>query len=112
MNTIEQKAIILDNLRKLIKNDIWNIINGEKLVERDFFSQVLHFLLNNKKILLKDVVEMSKELKNRYYQILGEVEEYISQGNGEVLPALKRLDTDFTEKVLPIINEIKQYKNN
>lgn len=102
----------MDNLRKLIKNDIWSVINGEELTQRDFFSRVLHFLLNNKKILLKDVVDMSKELNNRYYQILGEVDEYIKQGNGEVLPALKRLDADFTEKVLPIINEIKRYKEN
>jgi len=103
---------MLDNLRKLIKNDIWSVINGEELPQRDFFSQVLHFLLKNKKILLKDVVDMSKELNNRYYQILGEVDEYIRQGNGEVLPALKRLDSDFTEKVLPIIKQIKRYREN
>lgn len=102
----------MDNLRKTIKNDIWDIINGNEAPQRDFFSYVLHSLLNNKKILLKDVVDMSKELKNRYYQILGEVDEYIKQGNGEVLPALRRLDNDFTEKVLPIIKQIKGYKRN
>jgi hypothetical protein len=80
--------------------------------QRDFFFYVLHFLLNNKSILLKDVVDMSKKLTNRYTQILGEVDEYIRQGNGEVLPALRRLDNDFTEKVLPIINQIKKYKEN
>ena len=112
MNITKRKAIILDNVKKLIKNDIWDIINGKESIQRDFFSDVLHFLLNNKKILLKDVVDMSKELKNRYYQILGEVDEYIRQGNGEVLPALRRLDNDFREKVLPIINEIKRYREN
>ena len=112
MSTILKRVIILDNLRKTIKNDIWDIINGNEAPQRDFFSYVLHSLLNNKKILLKDVVDMSKELKNRYYQILGEVDEYIKQGNGEVLPALRRLDNDFTEKVLPIIKQIKGYKRN
>ncbi len=112
MNIIAKRVIILDNLRKLIKNDIWDIINGNEVTQRDFFTQVLHFLLNNKKILLKDVVDMSRELKNRYYQILGEVEEYITQGNGQVLPALRRLDADFTANVLPIIKEIKRYREN
>jgi len=112
MNITKRKVIILDNLRKLLKNDIWSVINGNEVPQRDFFSDVLHFLLNNKKILLKDVVDMSKELTNRYYQILGEVDEYIRQGNGEVLPALKRLDDDFTKRVLPIIKEIKRYREN
>ena len=102
----------MDNLKSLIRTDIWKIINGKEIPERDFFSYVLSLLLNNKKILLKDVVDLSKELKNRYSQILGEVHDYIEEGNGEILPALKRLDNDFKLKVLPILKEIERCKEN
>jgi len=112
MNIIEQRVITLVNLKSLIRDDIWKIINGEEIPDREFFPYVLSLLLNNKKILLKDVVDLSKDLKNRYVQILGEVNNYIEQGNGDVLPALRRLDDDFTEKVLPILNQIKRYKRN
>jgi hypothetical protein len=93
-----------------MKEDIWRIINGEETPKRDFFSYVLSLLINNKKILVKDVVDLSKQLNNRYVQILGEVNEYIAQGNGEVLPALQRLDFEFREKVLPIMKEIERIK--
>lgn len=102
----------MDSLKRLIKEDIWKIINDEEVPDRDFFTYVLSLILNNKKILLKDVVDLSKELKNRYTQILGDVNDYIEQGNGEVLPALRRLNDDFTENVLPILKEIERYKRN
>lgn len=102
----------MDSLKKLIKEDIWKIIYDEEVPNRDFFTYVLSLLLNNKKILLKDVVELSKELKNRYMQILSEVNNYIEQGNGEVLPVLRRLNDDFTANVLPILKQIERYKKN
>ena len=102
----------MDNLKVLIKEDIWKIINNEETPDRDFFTYVLSHLLNNKKILLKDVVDLSKQLNNRYSQILGEVNKYIAQGNGDVLPALRKLDAEYTDKVLPILKEINEYKRN
>lgn len=102
----------MDSLKKLIKEDIWKIINNEEVPNRNFFTYVLSLLLNNKKILLKDVVDLSKELKNRYSQILGDVNDYIEQGNGEVLPALRRLNSDYTNKVLPLLREIERYRKN
>lgn len=101
---------MLDNLRQLLKDDIWKIIEGEEKPERDFFTYVLHMVLGNEIIKLKDVVELSKRLKNRYNQVLGEIIEYITAGNGEVLPALKELKNKYNDKVLPILNKIKEYK--
>jgi len=101
----------LDSLKNLLKTDIWKIINGEEVYVRDFFSYVLSLLLNKKSILLNDVVELSKQLNNRYSQILSEVNEFIIQGNGEVLPALKRLDEEYRNKLLPILNEINRLRN-
>jgi hypothetical protein len=110
MNITEKRVIILDNIKNLMKEDIWRIINGEETPKRDFFSYVLSLLITKKKILLRDVVDLSKRLNNRYVQILGEVNDYIAQGNGEVLPALRRLDKEFVDKVLPILKEIDRIK--
>jgi len=101
----------LDSLKILLKEDIWTIINGNTPEKRNFFSYVLSVLLNKKSILLNDVVELSKRLNNRYSQILSEVNEFIIQGNGEVLPALKRLDEEYRNKLLPILNEINRLRN-
>lgn len=100
----------MDNLKDLLKEDIWKIINVEDIPKRNFFDYVLHMLLGSEKILLKDVVYLSKELDNRYNQILGEVNKYILEGNGEVLPTLKRLEKDYKDKIQPILNEIERYK--
>lgn len=101
----------MDSLKILLKEDIWTIINGNTPEKRNFFSYVLSVLLNKKSILLNDVVELSKRLNNRYSQILSEVNEFIIQGNGEVLPALKRLDEEYRNKLLPILNEINRLRN-
>lgn len=100
------------NLRKVLREDAWRIIEKKETSNIDFFSFVILLLLDKDKMKLQQVWKQAKKLKSEYNNILEEVENAIIEGNGEVLKALEKLMKKYDQKITPLIREIKSLHEN
>jgi len=102
-----------NNIKEFIKHDLWEMINSNKNNERkieDFIQFIFYILLEKKEFLMKDVLDISKEMKEKYYKILDKANE--TAIIGEPIKALKNIDEDFKNEMKPIIKKIKNlFKN-
>ena len=57
-------------LRDLVEKDIEKILDSEEILDKNFFYLILHFLLENDRIDLLKVNEISKELEKHYKEFL------------------------------------------
>lgn len=97
-------------LRKELKNDIWQLIDGEKLPEErvnKFRLLVLQLLLQTQGFNLGEAFGVADKLEERYNKIIGDFNEYLDDSNGDLLSVLKHIDKDFDDKIKPLLEKIK-----
>lgn len=97
-------------LRKELKNDIWKIIDGEKVPKErvnKFRLLVLQLLLQSQGFNLGEAFGVADKLEERYNKIIGDFNEYLDDSNGDLLSVLKHIDKDFDDKIKPLLEKIK-----
>ena len=97
-------------LRKELKNDVWKIIDGEKVPEdrvNKFRLLVLQLLLQSQGFNLGEAFHIADELDGRYNEILDNFDKYLNSANGDLLSVLKHIDKDFDDKLKPLLEKIK-----
>lgn len=98
---------MLESIRKSLKDDLWKIIDNEELQEKDlnnFLYFVFYLFLEHSQFAMNDVVEISKDLKEKYYEILNESKDLAI--SGDPIKAIKNIDEKFVEKIKPIIENL------
>jgi len=101
-------------LKKELKDDVWKIIDGKKLPEvrvNKFRLLVLQLLLQSQGFNLGEAFKMADELEERYNKIIDNFDDYLSQSNGDLLEVLKNINKDYDDKIDPLIEKVKRYKN-
>jgi hypothetical protein len=102
------------NLKKKIKDDVWKIIDGNKADkpnDKDWVNMTFQLLLESDNFLIENIYDLANDLKEEYESLVDSVEERIINGNGEVLQVLKNINKAYDDKILPLLNRIKKYKN-
>lgn len=97
-------------LRKELKNDVWKLIDGEKVPEvreNKFRLLVLQLLLQSQGFNLGQAFDVADELEERYNKILDNFDEYLGSANGDLLSVLKHIDKDFDDLLKPLLEKIK-----
>ena len=97
-------------LRKELKNDIWQLIDGEKLPEErvnKFRLLVLQLLLQSQGFNLGDAFNIADNLEERYNKIIDNFDEYLNDSNGDLINVLKNINKDYDNKILPLLEKIK-----
>ena len=106
---------MINNLKKSLKNDIWERIDGNKPQERskdEFIKLVFYLMLENNSFLMDDVFNISNEIKDLYEEVLENSEQRLIDANGNMLNILKEINDDFDNKIKVIIRRIKRLKKN
>lgn len=99
-------------LRDLVEKDIEKILNNKKVINKNFFVLILHFLLENDTINLEEVNELSEELEKDYKDFLNAFEIELVEANGEIIDILKTGIRKFGDRISPILDKIKGLKKN
>jgi len=98
---------MLGNFKNTLKEDLWKIINNNDVNERDikdFMFFMFYMFLEKQNFSMETVYEISKDLKNKYYEVLNESKNLAIMG--EPIKALKNIDKKFIEKIKPIIEKV------
>ena len=85
-------------LRNLIEEDIEKILDNKEISEKNFFFIILYFLLENDKINLKEVNDLSEELNKYYKEFLNYFEEELIESNGEIINILQNAFKKFRSR--------------
>ena len=99
-------------LRDLAEKDIDKILQNKKISDKNFFLLILHFLLENETIDLEKVDKLSEELKKHYKDFLDSFEMELVESNGDIIRVLRSAIRKFKERISPIIEKVKQLKQN
>lgn len=99
-------------LRDLVENDIEKILDNKEILDKNFFFLILHFLLENERINLIEVGNLSEELTKHYKEFLNYFEIDLVESNGEIITVLQNAVRKFQTKISPIMNKIKKIKDN
>jgi hypothetical protein len=99
-------------LRNLIEEDIEKILDNKKVSKKNFFILILHFLLENNTINLKEVNDLSEELNKDYKEFLNHFEEELLESNGEIISVLRTAIKKFRSRMSPILEKIEKIKEN
>jgi len=99
-------------LRDLAEKDIENILKNRKILDKNFFMLILHFLLENDSIDLSKVDELSIELNKHYKEFLNSFELELVESNGEIINVLRDGIRKFSKRIRPIIDKVKNLKKN
>lgn len=97
-------------LRDLAEKDIEKILDNEQLGDKNFFYLILHFLLENDRIDLNEVSELSKELEKHYKEFLDSFEMELVESNGEIINVLRNAIRKFRKRISPIVDKVKELK--
>ena len=104
---------MLEDLRKSLKDDLWNVIDGKDVrekTENDFLKLVFSTMIKNNKIIMDEARNISYDIKNLYNYTLENSEKMILDANGKVLEVLKRIYEGFDEELKPIERKIYRLK--
>ncbi|MHA1875140.1 MAG: hypothetical protein ACTSUC_01700 [Promethearchaeota archaeon] len=99
-------------LRDLVEKDIEKILDNKKILNKNFFVLILHFLLENDRINLMKVDELSKELEKDYKEFLDSFEIELLESNGEIIKVLQNAIRKFKERINPVLKKIYRIKDN
>lgn len=95
---------MIGNIRKALHEDLWNIIDdkeGEEKPNDVFLALLFYLFLEKQQFKMIDVVELSKQLKKKYYEVLEDSKKLLLIGNP--IKAMKRIDEKFPELVNMIV---------
>jgi len=97
-------------LRRELKNDVWKLIDGEKIPkerENKFRLLVLQLLLQSQGFNLGEAFNIADDLEERYNKIVDNFDEYLNNSNGDLLDVLKSINKDYDNKIEPLLEKIK-----
>ena len=97
-------------LRDLAEKDIDKILDNKKINEKNFFILILHYLLENDSINLKEIDDLGNELSKEYKEFLNNFEVDLIESNGEIITVLKSALRKFRKRIYPILEKIKDLK--
>ena len=98
---------MLENIRKALKEDLWNIIDEKEVKDReinDFLIFMFHMFLEKQNFSMGEVYKASNCIKNKYIEVLEESRNMAILG--EPIKALKNIDKQFIEKIEPIMRKL------
>jgi len=98
-------------LRDLIEEDIDKVLNNKEVNDKNFFWIIIHYLLDNDRINLLEVDNLSTELKEGYMNFLASFEEELIE-SGEIITVLGTAIRKFFDRMKPILNKIDRIKKN
>ena len=99
-------------LRNLIENDIDKILDNEKIKPKNFFFLIVHYLLDNNRVNLKEVHEVAIELSNKYEAFLRDFDLELLESNGEIIKVLKSAIPKFNKRMVDILEKIENIRKN
>ena len=99
-------------LKLLFDKDLNSILNSEVIKDKNFFYLLVHYLLENKKIDLINIKEISDELEREYNFLLEDVNEEIINSMGNLIDVFKKVKLMFNEKFSDILNKLGELKDN
>jgi hypothetical protein len=100
-------------LKKVLKEDVWKLIDGEKPREKTdefFVLYVFYLFLEKKQFLMEDVIKFAGELKERYYNLLEDCEGLIQTNFGDVLKLLEKLNGNYDTVLKPIERKVEKLR--
>jgi hypothetical protein len=98
-------------LKNLIEDDIENVLDSNKIEEKDFFFSIIHYLLENVSINLIDVQNINEELKTTYNHFLDDLEIELAEANGQIINVLREAPHKFKQRIAPLLKKIEDMKN-
>lgn len=107
---MDKLRIMKKTLRNLIEDDMDKVLDNEEIKKKNFFFLLVHYLLECKSVNLKEVHDLSIELKNEYEEFLEEFDEELVSSNGEIIDVLKNGIGKFWERIQPILNKVNELK--
>ncbi len=99
-------------LRNLIEEDIDKILFDKEIKKKNFFFLIVHYLLECKSVNLKEVNDLSNELRNQYEGFLKDFDLELLQSNGEIIKVLKSALPKFNFRIADILEKIEKVKQN
>jgi len=99
-------------LRNLVEEDIIKVLNNEKVNDKNFFWIIIHYLLDNDKINLEEIDDISKQLSMEYKQFLDAFDQELVDANGEIISVLKNGVRKFFYRMKPILDKLDKMKKN
>ena len=104
---------MLNRLKKEIKNDLWNILNKEKISRIDFKQVIINELLGCEIINLLDVEFIAIEMEREYNFVLAYIYDAIKDIYlSDITVLVKSTSNLLCDKVKPIIQKINLMKTN
>jgi len=101
---------MIEDLRKSLKEDVWKLINNEKINIKDksfFMIVVLSMLLEKQSFSLQEVMCLVEKLEKVYNNALKQTDKLILEGYGEIINILKEVFKNFDEEAKTIVDKIK-----
>lgn len=103
------------NLRKELKEDIWKIIEGKPITQKNilkFLNPIFSVFLDRNEVKMGKIINIAEKIKKAYQNSLEKVNDYILEENGEVLKVIKDVFQNFDSKLENITSEIEKWKLN
>ena len=106
--------MIYMGLRKELKNDIWKVIDGEKVPKEKknkFRLLVLQLLLESKGFNLGNAFQIADELEKEYNKIVDDFDNCLMDSNGDLINVLKNINDKYDNKIKSLLHKVEKLKN-
>ena len=97
-------------LRDLIEEDIDKVLDNNEIKKKNFFFLLIHYLLGNDVLNLREINKIATELNNEYEAFLKDFDIELTQSNGEIINVLKSALPNFNNRIRPILERIEKIK--
>jgi hypothetical protein len=99
-------------LKQELKNDLWNIINKEKLNKLDFEKAVIDTLLGAKEFNLIKIKNFATKIEEQYDYSLSYFYDMIeTQMYNDIIEPIQKTLNIFCTKTKPILEKLKEYRD-
>jgi len=101
-------------LRRELKNDIWKVIDGEKIPEvkiNKFRLLVLQLLLESKGFNLGNAFQIADDLEKEYNKIVDDFDKSLVDSNGDLINVLKNINDKYDNKIKSLLDKVEKLKN-
>ena len=99
-------------LRNLIEDDIDRVLDNEGISKKNFFFLILHYLLDNNRMDLIEINEISTELSVEYEAFFKDFDLELAESNGEIIKVLKSAIPKFNDRIAHILDKIRKLEQN
>jgi len=103
-----------NNLKKKLKNDIWNIIQNKDIENgkiEPFLNFVFYLFLEKDKFKVKDLMSIAEKLKKNYNKILQKTDEFYKKEGGDIIKMIEDASKEFNDNILKTIDKVNKCKS-